>query len=111
MFPRNGADGWSGGGDDANGRGGSNGSSGTKGSNSMDNGQNIALPRRAELAGLLAGTGGVGDSADGGGGGGVIIKGQKPSRRNTIDGEGYGAGGGEKNNNGYPGAVFIKVDQ
>ena len=74
----------------------------------MNNGQNIALPSRAEL---LAGIGGVGDSADGGGGGGVIIDGQKPTRRNTIDGEGYGAGGGEKNSGGYPGAVFIKVDQ
>ena len=74
----------------------------------MNNGQNIALPLRAEL---VAGAGGVGDSADGGGGGGVIIDGQKPSRRKTIDGEGYGAGGGEKDSNGYPGAVFIKVEQ
>ena len=57
----------------------------------------------------MSGAGGVGDSNDGGGGGGVIIKGQKPSRRSTIDGVGYGAGGGEKNSNGYPGAVFINI--
>lgn len=106
---RDGRSGWSGGGDEANGRGGSNGSSGTQGrGTSLNNGQNIALPSRAEL---VAGAGGVGDSVDGGGGGGVIINGQKPSRRNTIDGEGYGAGGGEKNRSGYPGAVFIKVEQ
>ena len=107
LFCRNGGAGWSGGGDNANGMGGSNGSSGTVGSNSMNNGQNVPLSVRAEL---VAGAGGVGDSVDGGGGGGVIINGQKPSRRNTIDGEGYGAGGGEKNSDGYPGAVLIKVD-
>ena len=107
-FYRNGGPGWSGGADEAYGRGGSNGSSGTTGSSSLNNGQNIPLPRRPEL---VAGAGGVGDSNDGGGGGGVIIKGQKPSRRRNIDGEGYGAGGGEKNSDGYPGAVFIKVDQ
>lgn len=98
----NGGAGWSGGGDDG-GKGGINGSSGNG-----NNGQNIPLPRRAEL---VAGAGGPGYSGEGGGGGGVIINGQKPSRRNTVDGEGYGAGGGEWNSDGYPGAVFIKVDQ
>ena len=108
LFGRNGAAGWSGGGDEANGRGGSNGNSGRSGSTSLNNGEYIVLPCRAEL---FPGAGGDGDPAEGGGGGGVIIKGQKPTRRMTIDGEGYGAGGGEKNSDGYPGAVFIKIDQ
>jgi len=104
----NGEAGWSGGGDNRGGTGGSNGSSGIKDSNSMNNGQNIPLPRIAEL---VAGAGGPSVSNEGGGGGGVIINGQKPSRRHNGDGEGYGAGGGEWNSDGYPGAVFIKVEQ
>ena len=74
----------------------------------MNNGQDISLPSRTELR---PGVGGSPHDGEGGGGGGVIIQGQKPSRRDVIDGEGFGAGGGEWNSPGYPGAVFIKVDQ
>ena len=102
---RNGGRGWSGGGDNENGRGGSNGSSGTLNQASMNNGNGIPLPDMPELA---AGVGGIPDSSDGGGGGGVIIQGQKPPHDNTINGEGFGAGGGEKDQDGMPGAVFLK---
>jgi len=56
---------------------------------------------------LSPGVGGTSDGSDGGGGGGVIINGQVPYRHYIIDGEGYGAGGGEKNHYGRPGAVVI----
>jgi len=101
----NGGDGWSGGGDDG-GDGGSNGSSGTKGGRSMGNGQIIPLPSWPDLS---PGAGGSPYNREGGGGGGVVIQGRKPTRRHTIDGEGFGAGGGEWDSKGYPGAVFIKV--
>ena len=70
------------------------------------NGQNIALPKRVELK---AGAGGKPSKSyygGGGGGGGVIIKGQKPVRREPA-GDGFGAGGGASY--GLSGAVFIKI--
>ena len=80
------------------------------------NGQNISLPKRAELK---AGAGGTGNRLRsynyGGGGGGVIIKGQKPVREKPA-GDGFGAGGGDDDNwrsygerVGRSGAVFIKI--
>ena len=74
------------------------------------NGQNIALPKRAELK---AGAGG-GGRWELGGGGGVIIKGQKPVREKPA-GDGFGAGGGVDSENKYgkrvgrSGAVLIKI--
>ena len=56
---------------------------------------------------LSNGVGGSSDGSDGGGAGGVIIDGQYPYRYYSIDGQGYGAGGGEKNHNGMIGAVVI----
>ena len=72
----------------------------------MNNGQNIPLPSWPDLS---PGAGGSPYNREGGGGGGVVIQGRKPTRRHTIDGEGFGAGGGEWDSKGYPGAVFIKV--
>ena len=79
------------------------------------NGQNISLPKRAELK---AGAGGTGNRLRsynyGGGGGGVIIKGQKPVREKPA-GDGFGAGGGVDSENKYgkrvgrSGAVLIKI--
>ena len=74
----------------------------------MSNGQNIPLPSWPDLS---PGTGGSPSNGEGGGGGGVVIQRRKPTRRHSIDGEGFGAGGGEWNSEGYPGAVFIKVNQ
>ena len=56
---------------------------------------------------LAPGVGGTSTDGEGGGGGGVVIKGSSPTRRHVIDGVGYGAGGGEWNSNGYPGAAII----
>eukprot|EP00092_Neocalanus_flemingeri_P025703 GFUD01027866.1.p1 GENE.GFUD01027866.1~~GFUD01027866.1.p1 ORF type:complete len:706 (+),score=174.98 GFUD01027866.1:41-2158(+) len=47
-------------------------------------------------------------SRNGQGEGGVIIDGKKPTRRNTFDGEGFGAGGG-RDNTGYPGLVIVMI--
>jgi hypothetical protein len=44
-----------------------------------------------------------------GGAGGVIVDGQKPTRSDARDGEGYGAGGGEDSRPGYGGVAVLMV--
>ena len=74
------------------------------------------MPKRSELK---AGAGGKpAYSENGGGGGGVIINGRvPPQHRQPYSSykkgmaEGYGAGGGDKIRLGFPGAVFIKIDE
>ena len=44
----------------------------------------------------------------GGGGGGVVVNGIKPGN-NTFYGEGFGAGGGEDGNKGYPDVVVLTI--
>jgi len=48
-------------------------------------------------------------SSDGTGAGGIVVDGQKPTKRSTVDGEGYGAGGGEDDRSGYPGVVVLTL--
>ena len=49
------------------------------------------------------------NQSDGKGAGGVIVDGEKPARRGHMDGEGYGAGGGEDDRSGYPGIVVLTL--
>ena len=37
------------------------------------------------------------------------MNGEKPSKRNTQDGEGFGAGGGEDQKPGYDGVVVVML--
>ena len=73
------------------------------------NGSGEQLPSLCGDVNLSYGAGGMSDGADGGGGGGVIIGGRKPDIISDMDGEGYGAGGAEKDHAGYPGAVVVMV--
>ena len=83
------------------------GFNGASGSSFSGNGNGAELP---ELCGDVVLTpGAAGSSSDGPGAGGVILDGQKPTRLDSRDGEGYGAGGGEDNRDGYPGAVLLAV--
>ena len=89
-----GAAGWSG----VNGEiGGSNG----------EYGSNEPLPHLCSVN-LTPGAAGS-NSGDGAGAGGVVVDGQKPTRRSSKDGEGFGAGGGEDSNKGYPGVVVLTI--
>merc|ERR1719348_484838 len=102
------------GGGKARGNGWSGGSSekgGWNGSNGQDeyNGSGEQLPSLCSPeVSLTPGQTGAYDS-DGTGGGGVIINGLKPITRFRKDGEGFGAGGGENNFDGYAGAAVIMV--
>jgi len=94
--------GWSGGSSE---KGGWNGGSG----DSQSNGSGEPLPTVCgEGVTLTAGPTGRYDS-DGTGGGGVIVNGQKPSQVYYRDGEGYGAGGGEDNYDGYDGIAVLML--
>jgi len=94
-----GISGWSGvAGPSANSRGGSNGEFGT----------GERLPTLCSGMGLTPGGAGV-SAGDGTGGGGVILSGDKPDRIYDVDGEGFGAGGGEDGFLGYNGVVVIML--
>ena len=73
----------------------------------MDDLEDISLPSREEL---VVGPRGQGTYF---GGGGVLVGQARPSLRHSSDGVGFGAGGGYNSGHagdGYPGAVFIKID-
>jgi len=94
--------GWSGGSSE---KGGWNGGDG----DSKSNGSGESLPTVCgDGVTLTAGPTGRYDS-DGTGGGGVIVNGQKPSQVYYRDGEGYGAGGGEDNYDGYDGIAVLML--
>ena len=93
--------GWSGG---ANSVGGWNGGGG----DSNSNGSGEQLPSLCG-GGVSLKAGAAGTSTDGTGAGGVIVGGQRPGRRYTEDGLGYGAGGGEDNRPGYSGVAVLLV--
>ena len=83
------------------------GFNGASGSSFSENGNGEELP---ELCGsVFLSPGAAGSSSDGPGAGGVIVNGQKPTRLDSRDGEGYGAGGGEDNRDGYSGAVLLTI--
>ena len=46
---------------------------------------------------------------DFGGGGGILIEGRKSCRHNLLNGEGYGAGGGEDDQEGSAGVVVLML--
>ena len=71
-------------------------------------GSGEVLPELCE--GVVLGPGVAGQEKRGGldaGAGGVVVGGQKPTRRNTQDGEGFGAGAGEDNMKGYKGVAVV----
>ena len=70
-------------------------------------GNNEPLPNLCHVK-LTPGTPGSGQG-DGKGAGGIVVDDRKPTRRSTVDGEGYGAGGGEDNRSGYPGVVVLTL--
>ena len=83
------------------------GFNGSRGSSFSGNGNGAGLP---ELCGIVfLSPGSAGNSSDGPGAGGVIVDGQKPTRLDSRDGEGYGAGGGEDYRDGYSGAVLLTI--
>jgi len=104
------------GGGNSRGQGWSGGSSelgGWNGGNGQDeyNGNGNSLPAPCSpLVSLSPGQTGTYDS-DGTGGGGVIVNDIKPDKRWKRDGEGFGAGGGEDNYDGYAGVAVIMVCQ
>ena len=61
--------------------------------------------------GMALAPGAAGVSSDGSGAGGVIVNGTKPTRGSSVDGEGFGAGGGEDRRPGYEGVVVVMVCQ
>jgi len=96
----------------AQGGGGSGGPgwSGVSGDTGGSNGQygnNEPLPNLCGVS-LTPGAAGYG-SSDGKGAGGVVVDGRKPARTSSVDGEGFGAGGGEDNRHGYPGVVILSL--
>jgi len=94
-----GISGWSGvTGSHANSQGGSNGRYGT----------GERLPTLCSGMILTPGQAGR-SSGDGTGGGGVIVNGEKPFKIRGVDGEGFGAGGGEDDYPGYNGVVVIML--
>lgn len=82
----------------ANSQGGSNGQYGS----------GESLPTLCGGVSLAPGAAGV-SSGDGSGGGGVVVNGEKPVKLNTMDGEGFGAGGGEDDLPGYEGVIVIML--
>ena len=104
----NGRSGWSGGGDNG-GNGGFNGSSGGGSNHVNGNGSGAELPALCRNVKLNAGAQGEGLKREGGGGGGIVIDGRKCCRNNMLDGEGYGAGGGEDDHDGSPGVVVLML--
>ena len=94
---------------DGGGRGGAgwSGVNGDIGGSNGEYGSNEPLPHLCSVS-LTPGAAGY-NSGDGAGAGGVVVGGQKPTRTSRKDGEGFGAGGGEDNNNGYPGVVVLTI--
>jgi len=80
--------------------GGSNGQYGT----------GESLPTLCSESGMILTPGAAGISnGDNSGAGGVIVSGEKPLKLQGVDGEGFGAGGGEDNYLGYDGVVVIML--
>ena len=61
------------------------------------------------MCGVSLNPGNAGVSSDGSGAGGVVVDGRRPPIRSLVDGEGFGAGGGEDNRPGYKGVVVLKI--
>ena len=104
----NGRSGWGGGGDNG-GNGGFNGSSGRGSQDVNGNGSGAELPVLCRDIKLSAGKNGKGINREGGGGGGILIEGRKSCRHNLLNGEGYGAGGGEDDQEGSAGVVVLML--
>ena len=83
------------------------GAGGDIGGSNGEYGSNEPLPHLCSVN-LTPGAAGS-NSGDGAGAGGVVVDGQKPTRRSSKDGEGFGAGGGEDSNKGYPGVVVLTI--
>jgi len=87
---------------------GGRGWSGVNGDTGGSNGQYGSYESLPNLCGVNLTPGAAGySSSDGKGAGGVVVDGQKPTRTSSVDGEGFGAGGGEDNRHGYPGVVVL----
>ena len=90
---------------------GGRGWSGVNGDTGGSNGQYGSYESLPNLCGVNLTPGAAGySSSDGKGGAGVVVDhGQKPTRTSSVDGEGFGAGGGEDNRHGYPGLVVLTL--
>ena len=85
------------------------GSNGKNGSNplTLPNGNGLSLPGLCQ--GVTLTPGAAGTAGDGPGAGGVIVGGRKPNRSSIVDGEGFGAGGGEDSRAGVRGVAVIML--
>ena len=73
------------------------------------NGSGAELPILCRKVKLHAGAHGEGNDQEGGGGGGILIEGRKSCRHTLLNGEGFGAGGGEDYQDGSDGVVVLML--